>query len=204
MIINESDVQARVGPQLAALADALADQASRIADSPSLCEGWAVKNVVAHMTMAARYDGPAFMHELAAAGNNFDVLSETVARRDGELPFARLLADLRSVTMARWAPPGGGATGALSHTVIHGLDITSALGQSRTADDQATRIVLDALVNGGVAARFGADPSGRLLRANDLDWRFGDGEPVDASAADLVLALAGRPRPGLDLRTAGS
>jgi uncharacterized protein (TIGR03083 family) len=204
MITNDSDVQARVGPQLAALGDALADQPSRVADSPSLCEGWAVKNVVAHMTMAARYDGPAFRQELAAAGNNFDVLSETVALRDGDLPFTRLLADLRSATMALWAPPGGGATGALSHAVIHSLDVTSALGQSRTADDDATRIVLDAMTNGGVAAHFGTDPSGRLLRANDLDWRFGDGEPVDASAADFVLALAGRPRPGLDLRTARS
>ncbi len=202
MITQESDVQAMVGPQFAALADALADQPSTVADSPSLCEGWAVKNVVAHMTMAARYDGPAFMRELAAAGNSFDALSETVARRDGNLPFADLLQDLRSETMALWAPPGGGAMGALSHVVIHGLDITSALGLSRTADDDATRNVLDAMVNGGVAARFGTDPSGRLLRATDLDWRFGDGQPVDASAADLVLALAGRPRPGLDLRAA--
>jgi hypothetical protein len=122
-----------------------------------------------------------------------------VARRDGNLPFARLLADLRSDTMAAWAPPGGGATGALSHVVIHGLDITTAIGLPRTADDEATQIVLAALTN-GVADHFGANPSGRLLRATDLNWRFGEGEPVDALAADLVLALAGRPRPGLDLR----
>jgi uncharacterized protein (TIGR03083 family) len=202
MITNDSDVQALVGPQFSALADALADQPSTAADSPSLCEGWAVKNVVAHMTMAVRYDGAAFLHELAAAGNNFELVSETLARRDGNLPFARLVADLRSETMALWVAPGGGATGALSHVVIHGLDITSALGLSRTADDDATRIVLDAMTTGDLAARFGTGPSGRLLRANDLNWRFGDGEPVDASAADLVLALAGRPRPGLDLRPA--
>ena len=199
MITNDSGIQALVGPQFAALADALANQPSTVADTPSLCEGWAVKNVVAHMTMAARYDAPAFARELAAAGSDFNVLSETVARRDGNLPFARLLADLRSDTMAVWAPPGGGAMGALSHVVIHGLDITTAIGLPRTADDEATQIVLTAMTS-GVADHFGTDPSGRLLRATDLDWQFGEGAPINASAADLVLALAGRPRPGLDLR----
>ncbi|HEU4331114.1 MAG TPA: maleylpyruvate isomerase family mycothiol-dependent enzyme [Lapillicoccus sp.] len=200
MTTEHPDLQALAARQLAALADALADE-STVADQPSLCAGWKVRNVLAHMTMAARYDPPAFMRELAAAGNDFQTLSETVARRDGELPMAQLLADLRSDTMAVWAPPGGGAMGALTHAVIHGLDITSALGLPRSADDEATRIVLTALAD-GLAAHFGTTTSGRRLRATDLDWRFGEGPSVDATAADLILALAGRHRDGLDLRTA--
>lgn len=199
MTITENDVQATVGPQLRALADALAAEPASIADAPSLCAGWAVKNVVAHMTMAARYDGPAFAAELAAVGHDFGALSEKLARRDGELAFGRLLDDLRSDTMAGWAPPGGGAAGALSHVVIHGLDITTALELPRTADDPATLLVLASLADGGIAARFGVDVTGRRLKATDLDWQFGTGEPVEATAGDLVLALAGRPRPGVDL-----
>jgi uncharacterized protein (TIGR03083 family) len=199
MTTIENDVQALVGPQLRALADALAAQPASVADAPSLCAGWAVKNVVAHMTMAARYDGPAFMAELASVGNDFGALSEKVARRDGELDFGRLLDDLRSTTMANWAPPGGGAAGALSHVVIHGLDITTALDLPRTADDQATLLVLASLASGGAAAHFGVDPTGKLLNATDLDWQFGAGEPVDATAGDLVSALSGRTRPGVDL-----
>src|SRR5215468_6921363 len=135
MTITENDVQALVGPQFRSLAKALAAEPASIADAPSLCEGWAVKNVVAHMTMAARYDGPAFAAELAAVGHDFGALSEKLARRDGELAFGRLLEDLRGDTMAAWAPPGGGAAGALSHVVIHGLDVTAALDLLRTADD---------------------------------------------------------------------
>ncbi len=41
--------------------------------------------------------------------------------------------------------------------------------------------------------------SGHQLRATDLDWQHGTGELVEASAADLILFLAGRPRPGTDL-----
>jgi uncharacterized protein (TIGR03083 family) len=194
-----TDVQALIGPQLRALADALASRPASIADASSLCEGWAVRHVVAHMTMAARYDGPAFMAELRGVGNDFTALSEKLARRDGDRPFDALLADLRSDTMAAWAPPGGGAVGGLSHAVVHGLDITAALGLPRTADDEATRLVLDSLTGGGVSAHFGVDPTGRLLRATDLDWQAGHGEPVEAAAGDLVLALAGRPRPGIDM-----
>jgi uncharacterized protein (TIGR03083 family) len=199
MTTTGNGVQALVGPQFRALADALAAEPTSIADAPSLCEGWTVRNVVAHMTMAARYDGPAFMAELAAVGHDFGALSEKLARRDGQLAFGRLLDDLRSDTMAVWAPPGGGAAGALSHVVIHGLDITAALDLPRTADDPATLLVLASLAGGEVAAQFGVDPAGRHLRAKDLDWQFGAGEPIEATAADLVLTLAGRPRPGVDL-----
>jgi len=200
MTLTEADVQALVGPQFHSLADALAAQPAEAADAPSLCEGWAVRNVLAHMTMAARYDAEAFMAELAAVGHDFPTLSNKLALRDGATPVEALLADLRSDTMARWAPPGGGASGALSHVVIHGLDITAALGLPRTADDQATLLVLNSLTGGGVSGQFGVDPTGRLLLATDLDWSFGQGPPLEASAGELILALAGRSRPGIDLR----
>lgn len=198
MTMENHEIQSLVGPQYAALADLLAAQPATIAERPSLCDGWAVKNVVAHLTMAVRYDQATFLQELAAAGNSFPVLSDKIAERDGELPFSDLVENLRSETMASWAPPGGGAIGALSHVVIHGLDITSAVDLPRTADDDATRVVLDGLV-GGVSAAFGVDPAQRTLRAVDLDWSFGSGPLVETTAADLVLALAGRPRsvPGL-------
>ncbi len=194
--VGETDA---VGPQVQALAGALAAQRSTVGDLPSLCEGWTVRNVLAHVTMAARYDPAAFKAELAAAGYDFQTLSDAVAQRDGELPLEELLGHLRSETMAQWAPPGGGAAGALSHVVIHGLDITSANGLARSASDEATRHVLDGLTAGGVQNHFGTQIDGLSLRALDLDWAYGEGTPVEADAGDLVLALAGRARPGVDL-----
>ena len=61
-------------------------------DQPTLCAGWRVREVVAHVTMPARYDGPAFMAELEANGGDFTRLSNAVATRDGALPMASLLA----------------------------------------------------------------------------------------------------------------
>ncbi len=172
-----TDLGALVTHQLRALADALEQQDDlTIGDAPSLCEGWTVRHVLAHMTMAARYDQAAFGREIAAAGGDFGRLSETVARRDAALPLDALLADLRSDTLAAWRPPGGGDLGALTHAVIHALDITVALGMPPTAGDEAMSTVLAVLVD-GVARHFG----------------------VAVTGAELVLALAGRPRPGISL-----
>ena len=44
-------------------------------DTPSLCEGWRVREVIAHLTMPARYDQDAFMEELELA------IDESHARR---------------------------------------------------------------------------------------------------------------------------
>jgi uncharacterized protein (TIGR03083 family) len=202
MTMTDAHIQALVGPQFQALAGALADQPPAIADRPSLCDGWAVRHVVAHVTMAARYDTPTFMAELAGVGYDFEALSQKIAQRDGDLPFDALLAGLRSDRMAAWAPPAGGAAGALSHVVIHGLDITAALGLPPTADDSAMRTVLETLTAQD-ASPFGIDTTRWTLRPTDLDSEFGSGpDPVEASAGDLILALAGRPRAGIDLRAA--
>ena len=101
MNISTSDLQALVGPQLSALADLLDDGTAALADAETLCAGWRARHVVAHMTMAARYDGPAFMAELSAVDGDFDRLSQTIADRDARRPFSELLDDLRSDTMAR-------------------------------------------------------------------------------------------------------
>ena len=71
----------------------------------------------------------------------------------------------------------------------------------RTCDDDACRLVLDSLA-GDAAAHFGMDASGHMLRATDLDWQHGAGDPLDVSSADLILALAGRPRPSIEFASA--
>ncbi len=197
MTIEASRAMSLLGLQFRSLADELERQGEAIADQPSLCDGWTVANVVAHVTMAARYDPAAFGKELEAAGFDFDALSNTVAHRDGQLPLSKLLADLRSDTMATWIPPGGGGIGALSHVVIHSLDITVPNSLARTVDDAAIALVLRAMTEGGLAERFGRTAKGHLLVATDLDFTSGHGSPIRATAADLVLALANRPRPGL-------
>ena len=190
-----TDPQTWVAPTCTGLADLLGAAPVDTWDAPSLCEGWRVRHVVAHLTMPARLTPEQFGAELAAARGDFTVLSDTVAKRDGSLPLADLLDQLRSPLLHAWQPPGGGAAGALSHAVIHSLDVTLALGQPAVAQAAAATAVLDQLTAAG-GAHFGIDLTGVRLEAGDTGWTWGDGRPVRADSGSLVALLSGRALPG--------
>lgn len=194
-IAEDAHLQPVVAAEFARLADLLAAASAAAWDSPSMCEGWRVREVIAHLTMAARYSEEEFMAELQRCEFDFTRLSNEVASRDAKLPTDALVANLRSDVMRHWTPPGGGYHGALNHVVIHGLDVTVPLGAARPSPDETIRIILDDLTSGGGHAHFGIAIEGRHLQASDLDWTYGSGATLSGSAADLALALTGRKLP---------
>src|SRR5262245_36191112 len=107
MIMGDSELQPVVAEALGALADALEDLPGDRVDTASLCAGWTIRNVLAHMTMAARYSPEEFTAQLQRDGFDFTRLSNRLAEQDGVLPFHVLVKDLRTDAMAHWAPPGG-------------------------------------------------------------------------------------------------
>ncbi|ATQ30868.1 hypothetical protein D092_00365 [Rhodococcus ruber Chol-4] len=188
------NLQSGVAPTYDGLADLLASVPAETWDAPSLCEKWQVRHVVAHATMPARLTPEQFGAEMAAAGGDFTVLSDTVAARDAFLPVSEHLAHLRSPLLHAWQPPGGGAAGALSHAVIHSLDVTVALERPTVAPAEAVVAVLDQLTaaNGAV---FGVDLTEVRLEADDADWSWGSGEVVRTDSGRLVALLSGRTLP---------
>ena len=192
---DDTHLQPAVAAEFTRLADLLDAASDAQWDTPSLCAGWRVREVIAHLTMAARYSEAEFMAELQRCGFDFTRLSNEIAARDAGLPADELIKNLRSEVMRHWAPPGGGYHGALNHVVIHGLDVTVPLGVRRLAPDQTIRVILDDLTEGDGTVRFGVNFAGRRLQATDLDWSFGSGPILRAAAADLTLVICGRSVP---------
>jgi uncharacterized protein (TIGR03083 family) len=192
---DDPTMMALVAEEYGALANLLEDAADEVWDAPSLCEGWRTREVVAHVTMPARYDGAAFMAELQAANGDFTALSNAVAARDGALAAATLIANLRSPTLHEWQPPGGGVTGALTHCVVHQLDITEGVPLARRVPDDCITLVLDLVAAPDGPNLFGVDLSGVTLRASDLDWSVGSGALVSGPAQALALVASGRRLP---------
>ncbi|MFW3170836.1 maleylpyruvate isomerase family mycothiol-dependent enzyme [Geodermatophilus sp. CPCC 206100] len=164
--------------------------------APSLCRGWRVREVLAHTTMAYRYSLRQVLAGMLRAGGSFSRMADRAAHRDTErLTDAQLLASLRDNVDHPWTPPGGGPLGALSHEVIHGLDVSVALG--RDEEHSSTERVLAVL--GGLQPKqlryFGVDLDGVQLRATDADWTYGTGEPLSGRARDLLLLVCGRQVP---------
>ena len=189
-----TNLQSWVAPTYEGLADLLASAPDEGWDTQSLCEKWQVRNVVAHVTMPARMTPEQFGAEMAAAGGNFGVLSDTVAARDGSRPVAAQLDELRSPVLHAWQPPGGGAAGALSHAVIHSLDVTVALDRPAVAPTEAVIAVLDHLTAADGAV-FGVDLTGVRLESTDTDWSWGSGETVRADSGSLLALVSGRTLP---------
>ena len=189
-----TDPQSWVAPTYKGLAELLAASPVDTWDAPSLCEKWLVRHVIAHVTMPARLTPEQFGAEMAAAGGDFAVLSDTVATRDASLPVADLLSQLRSPGLHAWQPPGGGADGALSHAVIHSMDVTIALDQPAVAPAEAVTAVLDQLTASS-STWFGVDLTGVRLEADDTVWSWGNGHLVRADSGSLVALLSGRALP---------
>jgi uncharacterized protein (TIGR03083 family) len=188
-----SDLQPWVAPTYDGLADLLADADPATWDAPSLCDAWHVRHVIAHVTMPARLTPEQFGAGMAAAGGDFTVFSDTVAARDASLPVAELLDQLRSPALHAWQPPAGGAAGALSHAVIHSLDVTLALGRPAVAPAAAATAVLDHLTAN--ATLFGVPLTDVRLEAAGTDWSWGTGRLVRGDSGSLIALLSGRMLP---------
>ncbi len=186
-----------IAAQRAELAGVLAGLPAARWDEPTLCDGWRVREVAAHITMPFRYSGRRFMLELAKSRGKFNEMADRCARRDAAVMSPDELTEaLRSNANHPWRPPGGGEAGALTHDVIHGLDITEALDLGVRVPPDRLGVVLPNLVTPKSLKFFGTDLSRTELRATDTGWRFGTGTPVTGSAQDLAPAGL-RPQPAV-------
>ncbi len=141
-------------------------------DAPTLCAGWRVREVAAHMSFGFRFPLPRMVLELVKARGDINRMADRRARQDA----AAL------------------STAALGHDVIHGLDIAVALGLDRRVPEERVRLLLEQ-VTPRTLKFFGADLGGVELRADDLDWSFGTGTVLTGAAQDLLLVTYGRKLP---------
>lgn len=158
---------------------------------PSLCTGWRVREVVAHMTAPFHTSPLRMLAGLARARFNYDRYAAPAARRDAErMGDAELLRILQENLRTPWPASGGGPEAGLGHDVIHGLDITEPLG---LPGPPTQRI---ALVLAGSDARslryFGVDLAGRRLVATDAEVSVGDGEPLPLPVREILRMVTGR------------
>ncbi|MFI2352053.1 maleylpyruvate isomerase family mycothiol-dependent enzyme [Streptomyces sp. NPDC019443] len=190
-----TDIRAAIAAERQELAALLDGLSAEEWDAPTLCAGWRVREVAAHMTMGFRYSLPKMARELVRARGNLHRMTDRCAHKDAATYSTRELAALlRDNASHPWRPPVGGIEAALGHDVIHGLDITVALNLDRRVPEDRLRILLES-INARTLKFFGADLRGIELRATDLGWSFGTGTPLSGAAQDLLLLAYGRKLP---------
>jgi uncharacterized protein (TIGR03083 family) len=195
-MIEEPQLREWIAAERRELAAVLTALPAESWNAATLCAGWRVREVVAHMTMPYRYSGRQVMLELLRARGSFNRAADRCARRDTRTLSAERLADcLRDNAEHPWKPPRGGYAGALTHDVVHGLDFTLPLGIDRRIPEERLRPVMDGLAAPRSLKYFGVDLDGVRLEADDLDWGYGSGARLSGGAQALTALLCGRRLP---------
>lgn len=181
-----------VHAERAALIDDLEDLDAARWEEPSLCGGWTVHDVVAHLVDSAGTTKIGFVVGLARAGFDFDRQNARgVLRHRGASP-QETLARLRRVASRRSTPPAP-LDSRLVEEVVHGEDIRRPLGLTRSYPEEA--VVRALRLQARTPASFGGAKElvGRVrLTAPDADVSIGDGSEVSGPALSLLLAVSGR------------
>ncbi|MDT5147937.1 MAG: hypothetical protein QOC58_2582 [Mycobacterium sp.] len=186
-----ADVWATVAAERGALAGDLADLTPAQWARPSLCPGWTVRDVVAHLSATASLNPATFFLGMAKARFNFGKFSaDQIARHLGADPAATL-AEFRGLKNSTSAPPGPRISW-LGEVVIHGADVRRPLGIPHTYTPGAVRQVIDFYKGSNMLIGAKKRIAGLALSATDDDWRHGSGEAVEGPLLSLLLAMTGR------------
>lgn len=162
---------------------------------PSLCSGWSVHHVLAHLATPFSVSRRRFMLRVAGA-RGIGRAMDHIANELRALPPSELLAILEANAGSTFHPPGLPAAAPLTDIVAHSADIRWALGDPHADWGEPSRLapVLDFLVS--VKAQAGFLPRHRVrglrLVADDQEWAHGTGREVVGPSLALALAVLGR------------
>jgi uncharacterized protein (TIGR03083 family) len=112
--------------------------------TPSLCAGWEVKTVAAHL-VSTLTDGLSGILRLAVRSGGTACAIDQLARRRAEQPAAEIAASLRRLADKRWSPPPHGPRDPLADVLVHGGDIRVPLGMPFEPDPELAAVALDFL-----------------------------------------------------------
>ncbi|SDL46445.1 TIGR03083 family protein [Glycomyces sambucus] len=187
-----SDVWPLVHAERAALIEDLALLEDAQWDAPSLCEGWTVHDVAAHLVDTARATRLGFLLSMVRARFDFDRQNARgIARERGATP-RETLARLRAAAPRTSTPPGPLGT-RLVEEVVHGEDIRRPLGIEHAYDPEAVARALRTHLELGASMGGAKELAARVrFTATDADLAIGEGPEVRGSALALLLAASGR------------
>jgi uncharacterized protein (TIGR03083 family) len=160
-------------------------------ESPTLCKGWRVRDVVAHVIGYDPLSRLQLMRWMAKGlvtrgGSNAVEVAAYAAKSPEELTEL-----MRRYVVPRGITAGFGGRIALTDGMIHQQDIRRPLGIPRTIPAEPLQIALDfALTAPRLLGAWQA--RGVRLVATDLDWSHGNGAEVKGSGEALLMAMAGR------------
>jgi uncharacterized protein (TIGR03083 family) len=175
------------------LAQLLAGLSDTEWEQPSLCAGWRVRDVAAHVAMAPLVPG---LGSMVADGirsrGNFHRLNHDVAVRHAARPTRDIVAELRTCADSRRLPVVTNYRNIFFDVLVHAQDVAIPLGRDYPMPVEAARTGADRVWT--MAWPFWARRRLRGVRllAIDADWSAGAGVELQGPIRMLLLLLTGR------------
>jgi len=160
-------------------------------NAQSWCEGWRVRDVLAHLVWGAEATYLSMARDLLRGGLQPDRAVTMAAKTLSEVPVPELADRLRSAPGGIRLPGFPVAIG-LGDVLVHSADAFRPLGMLENAPPADAVPVLDAYWQRGRTIFHTAPQRGRRLVATDIEWKRGNGPEVRGKAMDLLLLVANR------------
>jgi uncharacterized protein (TIGR03083 family) len=188
-----------------ALADLLETLSPEEWDHPTLCPGWAVRHVAAHVIASPQFGLADLVPALWRGRGDYNRAMYLDALARGGRPVEQIVADYRRLDGSRRHPPGTTAREPLLDVLVHTQDIALPLGRHHAMPPEDARTAADRVWSMPFPFWARRRLRGVTLTATDIDWHVGSGPEVRGTMEALLLLLTGRTAaldrlegPGLD------
>ncbi|HUQ60194.1 maleylpyruvate isomerase family mycothiol-dependent enzyme [Lentzea sp.] len=190
--MDETRIWQTIDSERAATADLLAGLTDAQWTHPSLCDGWTVREVAAHLSLAPRMRVRDALGAFVRARGSFNRMIDQTARAEARRPTGELVAELRGIVGSRKLAPSQTLGNALMDVMVHSQDIALPLGIERHMPVDAAVVAADDLWRIGFPFHARRRLAGHRLVATDADWSAGEGAEISGPIEALVMVLAGR------------
>ncbi|MFF5372071.1 maleylpyruvate isomerase family mycothiol-dependent enzyme [Streptomyces sp. NPDC013187] len=175
----------------AALVVDLADMTDERWETPSLCTGLTVREVLAHLTAGASLNSVRWMAGVIRCRFDFDKqVAMRLAEQLGTTP-AETLERFRRVVSSTTKPPLP-AIAMLGETIVHGEDIRRPLGIRRDYPSEVVAQVAEYYQGSDLVVVAKGRVDGLKLVADDSPFATGSGPVVSGPTLALLMAMTGR------------
>lgn len=186
------------------LADLLAGLSASQWEQASLCAGWRVRDVAAHVTLIPIPPSPrSLVVDFAKARGNYARFNTVATRRRAERAPTQIMQDLRSSAESRSVPRPASPANVMWDILVHVQDIAIPLGIDLPTPPAAGAAAATRIWELRWPFSFG--PKRRLgaftLTSTDADWSVGTGPEIAGPISAILLLLTGRTAAAVPLLT---
>lgn len=160
-------------------------------ETPSLCGGWRVRDVAAHLALAQASPLWATVEAVRAGGSFNRMIRNSAIRSSGEEP-AVFAGRIRAMAGSRKKAPFISHLEPLTDILVHAQDIAVPLGIDRPMPVDAAAASAQRVYDTGFPFFARRRLRGSRLQATDTDWSVGDGDLVEGPMRALLLLVTGR------------